>query len=197
MRFEIRIHPVEWKTFLDVKFAVGILVKDGFDQQPINFHYGNLPAHLYQPFGVQFDILTRLELMILQSLFRIRHIILKTFLRIFIRGRINFPIIHRAQVLEICSVCQRVLSQCEKWIGVHMSFLHRCDQEPSGIRATKVNASRRNGLNDVIAKIGRIFFIALNKSIKCTPSFQYGLPLISPQTLIIGVFCPRRMIILR
>ena len=197
VRFEIRIHPVERKTFLDVKFAVGIFVKNDFDQQPIDFHYGNLPADLNPPIWIQFDIFARLELMVLQPLFRILRVILKTFLRIFIRGHINFATIHRAQVIEICSVCQRVLSQREKWIGVHMGFLHRCDQEPSGIRAAKINASRRNGFNDVIAKIGRIFFIALNKSIKCTPSFQYGLPLISPQTLIIGVFCPRRMIILR
>ena len=30
VRFEIRIHPVERKTFLDIKFAVGILVENGF-----------------------------------------------------------------------------------------------------------------------------------------------------------------------
>jgi hypothetical protein len=59
------------------------------------------------------------------------------------------------------------------------------DDEASRIRAAKVNASRRNGLNDVVAKIGGIFFITFTERRERTPGFLYRLPLDPLQALII------------
>ena len=69
VRLEIRIHPVERKAFLDVKFAVGILVEDDFGQQAVDFHHGDLAADLKIPVCADSVIFAGFELMILQPFF--------------------------------------------------------------------------------------------------------------------------------
>ena len=171
VRFEIRIHPVERETFFDVKFAAGIFVEDDFGQQRVDFHHGHLPADLEVALWIQFYIFARLELMVLQSAVARPPCNPENIFANLRRWGCKFSPIHRPQVFEVSPVRQRVLGEREKWIGVHLRFLHRRDQEPSGIRAAKINASGRDGLNDVIAKIGGIFLIALTKCMQMHPMF--------------------------
>src|ERR1017187_10181493 len=79
VRFEIGIHPIKRKTFLDVKFLVGVLVKNDFGEQSVDFHHRTLTADLNtRAVWVSLDIFARLELMILRPLLRIKHVILKS-----------------------------------------------------------------------------------------------------------------------
>ena len=184
MRFEIRIHPVERETFLDEEFTVGVFVEDDFGQQAVDFHDRNLAADLKLAIRADGNVFTLFELMLLNALLGVFHIVLEAFFRIFIRWRVNLRAIHAVEIFQIGAVGQRILREREKWIAVHMRFLHRRDQEPSWIRAAKINAARRNGINDVVAVSGGIFFIALAESIQRAPGLQHRLPRRATQTLI-------------
>src|ERR1700690_3792729 len=89
--------------------------------------------------------------------------------------------LHCSGFPEITSISQLILCKREKRITLHMRFLHRRDQESARICATKVNASWRNGLNDVVAESGGIFFIALTESGNASPNFCHCLPGCSSQ----------------
>ena len=71
----------------------GIFVQDEFDHQAGDLHHGNLTADLDLAIHY-FHIFTRHELVALHPTLRILHVILKTFLRIFRGGNVDFVSIH-------------------------------------------------------------------------------------------------------
>ena len=98
-RSQVRVHPIQRKTFLDKKLVLGVMVENDFGEQAVNGHDGHLARDLHAT-SIVFDVLLRLKLprlvgeplvMVVPPL-RVDEVLAKAFLRVIRRRRIDFAV---------------------------------------------------------------------------------------------------------
>ncbi len=187
---QVRIRPIQRKTFLEIELPLRIPVKDNLGEQAVDAHDGDLATHPHLMVAHLLDLFPRLEPVLFQPLLCVGQVFLEAFLRVGIVRQVDFASIHGAQIVQIGSIGQGVLSQREERIALRVGLTEGCRHTAARVGAAKIDAARRDGANNAVGQERRIFGGAVGDVIVGQFNLHHRLPVNGPGNFEGGIGSP-------